>query len=313
MKNNMLHAYICPREARNAADLSSVAPRAAQKALRFHASFPEYAETPLTVLPALAKALGVQCIFVKDESKRFGLNAFKALGGSYAMSCVLATALGVGGEPDELGLPGLTAPRALQVLGTQTFVTATDGNHGRGVAWAAKKLGHRAVVYLPRGSAAERLENIRAEGAQAFITELSYDDAVRKARRDAEENGWILLQDTAWDGYEEVPTHIMQGYLTLALEIVTQLQRTGEAPPTHLFLQAGVGSFAGAILGFFAALYGEKCPVSVIIEPESAACLYETATAGDGALHAAAGDLCTMMAGLACGEPCTVSWKILSA
>ena len=139
-------------------------------------------------------------------------------------------------------------PAARRALGDITFVTATDGNHGRGVAWAARLLGQKAVVYMPKGSAAERLENIRAQGAQAEITEYNYDDAVRLANRMAEEHGWILIQDTAWPGYEEIPAHIMQGYTTLAAETLQQLEEQGAERPTHLFLQAGVGSFAGAAL-----------------------------------------------------------------
>lgn len=143
---------------------------------------------------------------------------------------------------DELTFPALTEPKAREKLGEVTFVTATDGNHGRGVAWAARELGCRAVVYLPKGSAQERLDNILALGARAEITDLNYDDAVRLATRKSEENSWVLIQDTAWPGYEQIPAWIMEGYTTLAGEIFDQLTEAGEEPPTHLFLQAGVGS-----------------------------------------------------------------------
>ena len=276
----------------------------AQAVRQFHRSFPEYAPTPLIRLDALAKSLGVARISVKDESYRFGLNAFKVLGGSYAIGNVIAEKLGI--HPAALSYSLLTSPATAEKLGKLTFVTATDGNHGRGVAWTANRLGMNCVVYLPRGSAQERLMNIRALGAQATITDLNYDDAVRLANRMAEENGWIMVQDTAWEGYESIPTWIMQGYTTMALEAWEQL--AGEKP-THIFLQAGVGAMAGAVTGFFADLFGEERPIITIVEPEQADCLFRSAKAG--ALRCVSGDLKTIMAGLACGEPCTVGWQML--
>lgn len=283
----------------------------AEKTSRFHSGLPGYAPTPLVSREALAEKLGVGKLWIKDESKRFGLNAFKALGGSYAMGQYLAQKQG---EPLEtLSFEELCSPQAKRALGEVTFVTATDGNHGRGVAWAARLLGQKAVVYMPKGSAQERLENIRAQGAQAEITEYNYDDAVRLADRMGKEHGWVLVQDTAWPGYEEIPAHIMQGYTTLAREIAVQLEEMGEEKPTHLFLQAGVGSFAGAALGYFTALWGDERPVTVIVEPDRADCLFRSAKADDGTLHFVTGDMNSMMAGLCCGEPCTISWEILNA
>lgn len=286
-------------------DLALTSSEATQAAHVFHTSLPGYAPTPLVSLDAQAKHLGIAKLWVKDESHRFGLNAFKGLGGSYAIAEYLCGRLGI--PVDEKAFALLTSPETREKLGEITFVTATDGNHGRGVAWAARVFGHRSVVYMPKGSALERLENIRAQGAQAEITDLNYDDAVRLASRMADEKGWVLIQDTAWDGYEDVPTHIMQGYTTLAWEIAQALDQ----PPTHLFLQAGVGSVAGAVSGYFAALYGDQRPVTVICEPDQADCLYRTAKADDGNLHFVTGDMNSMMAGLCCGEPCTVSWDIL--
>lgn len=300
-----------PRGQRPGADLTLTSPGEAEKARRFHSGLPGYAPTPLVSLDGLAHSLGVSKIWIKDESKRFGLNAFKALGGSYAMARCLSEKLG---KPlEEMSFEELCAPAARRALGDITFVTATDGNHGRGVAWAARLLGQKAVVYMPKGSAAERLENIRAQGAQAEITEYNYDDAVRLANRMAEEHGWILIQDTAWPGYEEIPAHIMQGYTTLAAETLQQLEEQGAERPTHLFLQAGVGSFAGAALGFFTSVWGEERSVTAIVEPDRADCLFRTAQADDGALHFVTGDMDSMMAGLCCGEPCTISWKIIDA
>lgn len=183
-------------------------PKKAEQVRAFHRSLPEYGETPLRFLPALAERLGVSAIAIKDESARFGLGAFKGLGGSYCVSRYQA------GHPGE---------------GPVTFVTATDGNHGRGIAWAAQRMGCRAVVYMPAGSAEERLENIRALGAEASRTSLNYDDTVRYASSQAAQNGWVLVQDTSWPGYEEIPALIMQGYLTMADEAADQLE--GRCPP----------------------------------------------------------------------------------
>ena len=263
-------------------------PDTAENVRRFHAGLADYAATPLTHLPGLAAALGVRSVHVKDESHRFGLNAFKALGGSYCL-----------GRYMEGKLPGAEPV---------TFVTATDGNHGRGIAWAAARLGQRSVVYMPAGSSAERLENIRTLGAEASITDRNYDDTVRLAAKMAEEHGWVLVQDTAWPGYEEIPRWIMEGYTTMALEAAGQL---GALRPTHIFLQAGVGAMAGAVAGFFSALYGEARPKIIIVEPETADCYYKTVLAGDGNIRTVGGSLATIMAGLACGEPCSLGWDVL--
>ena len=272
----------------------------------YHESFPQYAPTPLAALPETAELLGLGSIHVKDESRRFGLNAFKVLGGSYAIGRWMGEKLGL--PADELNYSTLTSEENREKLGAVTFVAATDGNHGRGVAWTARELGMKSVVYMPRGSAAERLENIRAAGADASITDYNYDDTVRLAAAHAEEYGWVLVQDTAWDGYEEIPRHIMQGYCTMGLEAAEQLPEA----PTHIFLQAGVGAMAGAMAGFFATLYGEKRPVITVVEPNRADCIFKTAEADDGKLHFVTGDMDTIMAGLACGEPCALAWDVLS-
>ncbi len=278
----------------------------AEAALRFHRSIPGHEATELVSLDVLAAHLGVARVWVKDESSRFGLNAFKGLGGSYAAARVIADRLGI--DPANLTFDLLTRPDIAEKIARLTFVTATDGNHGRGLAWTCRMLGAGCVVYMPRGSAAERLENIRAQGAQAQILDLNYDDSVRFAAAQAQEHGWVLVQDTSWDGYEQIPTWIMQGYTTMGLEAAYQL---GNRVPTHVFLQAGVGAMSGAITGFLANYYGREQPRICIVEPNEADCVYRTAAAGDGRLHAVAGDLPTMMAGLACGEPCGVGWRQL--
>ena len=277
----------------------------AKEVHHFQASFPVYKETPLAELKETAKDMGLADIYVKDESYRFGLNAFKVLGGSYAIGNYLAKRLGK--NISEMPYEKLVSEDVKKELGEITFVTATDGNHGRGVAWTARQLQQKAVVYMPKGSAAERLNNILAEGADASITELNYDEAVRLANSQAEEKGWVMVQDTAWDGYEDIPTWIMQGYGTMAYEAYTQLPEK----PTHIFLQAGVGSMAGAVAGFFSAVYGEDRPIITVVEPNKADCVFRTAEAADGKLHFVTGDMDTIMAGLACGEPCSIGWNVL--
>lgn len=283
----------------------------AQTVRRFHQSFPEYSVTPLVELKSLAEELGVSNIFVKDESYRFGLNAFKVLGGSYAIAREIGIRMGISEE--ELTLARLLQPDVQARLGQLRFVTATDGNHGRGVAWTAKRLGHRAVVFMPKGTAEERLENIRKLGAEASITDCNYDDSVRLARQYAVEHEGIVVQDTSWEGYHNVPLHIMQGYTTMGAEIVEQLAAYGDQAPTHVFLQAGVGAMAGAMAGFIADYYKEARPVITIVEPTKADCLYRTALANDGKLHIVDGALDSIMAGLCCGEPCSIGWQQLAA
>lgn len=280
------------------------------KSRAFHSSFPQYSITPLARLDTMAKYLGVGGLYIKDESYRFGLNAFKVLGGSFAMARYIAQKMGK--DVSELSYEYMTSDRLRKEFGQATFFTATDGNHGRGVAWAANKLGQKAVVHMPKGSAKARFDNIAKEGAQVTIEELNYDDCVRLANSEAEatKNG-VMVQDTAWDGYEEIPSWIMQGYGTMASEAADQLRQIGVNRPTHIFIQAGVGSLAGAIQGFFANLFPDCPPKVVIMEASAAECLYRGALVGDGNPRIVTGELRTIMAGLACGEPNTLSWDIL--
>ena len=281
-----------------------------KKARAFHESFPQYTVTPLTKLEKMADMLGLGEVYIKDESYRFGLNAFKVLGGSFAMARYIAQQTGK--DVSELPYNVLTSDALKEEFGQATFFTATDGNHGRGVAWAANKLGQKAVVLMPKGTTQTRLNNILAEGATATIEEYNYDECVRMANDMAmkTENG-IMVQDTAWDGYEEIPAWIMQGYGTMAMEAYDQLQDYGCERPTHVFIQAGVGSLAGAVQGYFANRYPENPPKVVVVEAEAAACLYKGASVGDGSIQIVDGDMVTIMAGLACGEPNTISWDIL--
>ncbi|MCI6320560.1 MAG: diaminopropionate ammonia-lyase, partial [Clostridiales bacterium] len=220
------------------------------KASAFHRSFPQYSITPLAKLDGMASRLGVGGLYVKDESYRFGLNAFKVLGGSFAMGRYIAQQMGR--DVSEMTYEYLTSAAFRQEFGQATFFTATDGNHGRGVAWAANKLGQKAVVHMPKGSSQSRFENIRKEGAQVTIEDVNYDDCVRMAAAEAAQTKHgVVVQDTAWEGYEEIPAWIMQGYGTMAGEAADQLRQVGVNRPSHVFIQAGVGSLAGAVVGFF--------------------------------------------------------------
>ena len=278
----------------------------AKRALDFHSTFPQYQPTPLHSLDALAQAIGLKKIFVKDESYRFGLNAFKVLGSSYAVARILSFRFG----SNILSFDQLTDGRLEPNM--FTFTTTTDGNHGRGLAWTARQLNQKAVIYMPRGTKRERFENIAKENAEVSITKMNYDDTVRFTREQAKLNGWTLVQDTTMDRYAIMPRLIMQGYLTMAREIFEQLSDQLSEPPTHVFLQAGVGSMAGSIAAFLTNVYGINRPKVIIVEPYEADCIYQTALANDGKVHATSGRLNTMMAGLACGEPCQLAWDLLS-
>lgn len=282
-------------------------PQAATAARRFHSGLVGYQVTPLHDLPGLARLAGVGKLLLKDEGQRFQLQAFKVLGAAYAVARLLAQHYGL--PPAQLDFQMLaTALRSQEQL---TLVTATDGNHGRAVAWAAQQLGQRAMVYLPAAAAPSRVAAITAHGAEAVVTDLNYDDAVRLAARQAEEQGWLLLQDTAWTGYEEVPAWIMQGYTTLAAEAWEQMQAM-RLQPTHVFLQAGVGSLAGSQVGYWQTQRQlERPPRFVIMEPSSAACFCLSAKNGAEEPQAVTGDLQTIMAGLSCGEPNPLAWPIL--
>lgn len=281
-----------------------------KKALEFHKSFPTYEITPLRSLSLLADEIGVKNIFVKDESYRFGLNAFKVLGGSYAMGRYISDKLGE--DIKDLPYDKLVSKDTKDKVGDITFFTATDGNHGRGVAYSANILNQKSVVYMPKGSSITRLDNIKKEGAEASITDMNYDDAVRLAYSESlkVDNG-IIVQDTAWEGYVDIPTWIMQGYGTMAYEALNQLTEYGTKRPTHIFVQAGVGSLAGAIQGFFASYFKGNPPIVVVCESDLCDCLYKGAVANDGDIRTVGGDMQTIMAGLACGEPNILGWEIL--
>ena len=281
-----------------------VSPDVQRSVVNFHQSLPGYHPTPLAKLTQLAKYLGISDLWVKNEASRFDLKAFKVLGASYAIGKMLAKKL-------KLDVKRFTFEQILShtsKLQNLTFVTATDGNHGRAVAWAANKLGCKAVVYMPKGSSKVRLEAIRNFGAEASIINGNYDDAVRLAAKQSTEKEWILLQDTSWPGYEEIPTYIMQGYITLLIETFQQIDGRW---PSHVFVQAGVGSLAAALQAFLCHYRDKPRPFFAVVEPTKAACFYKSMIIADGKPHAVQGDLDTIMAGLACGEPSRIAWEIL--
>lgn len=272
--------------------------------LNFHQTVPGYKETPLYSLNDFSSSTGIGNVYIKDESHRFGLNAFKGLGSIYSAAGYLK-------ERHSIEFSTLDELLAqLQDKTPETFVTATDGNHGKGIAWAAQLLKQRALVYMPKNTRESRVEAIEALGGEVTVTELNYDDTVRYASNIAHENNWQLMQDTSWDGYEDIPLKIMQGYSAIISEIRVQLKDNFNEL-THVFLQAGVGSFAGAMAASLIQSMDHTNIKIVIVEPDNASCLYKSAEHTSGKPQNVGGDLQTIMAGLSCGEPSTQGWSIL--
>ncbi|HEX2492304.1 MAG TPA: diaminopropionate ammonia-lyase [Steroidobacter sp.] len=271
---------------------------------------PIYQRTPLVKLDGIARRARVGRVFYKDESSRFGLGSFKALGGAYAVARVLCDRLRQVLEKD-ITIADLARGVYREHTNQVTVTCATDGNHGRAVAAGARVFGCRCVVFLHAGVSAERERAIASYGAQIVRVQGSYDDSVRAAQRAADAEGWTVVSDTSWPGYEAIPSIVMQGYTVMLREILEQLRESGEAAPTHVFVQAGVGGLAAAVVAHLWEELGAAAPIFVIVEPERAACLFASAEAGrPTAVH---GELDTIMAGLACGEVSEVAWRILAA
>lgn len=286
-------------------------PGLGQHIRRLHSDIPGYRMSPLKGLPRLASRLGLGGIWVKDESERLTLNSFKVLGGAYAIYRRLLQRAGLDEEQislrDVLSLTG----NIREKLGHPIFCTATDGNHGCGVAWAANKMGFRSIIYVHKLTTKDRIRAIEREGGEVRVVDGNYDDAVRQANIDAKANGWDVISDTSWEGYEDVPKWIMQGYATMFVETQEQFAAMGIMRPSHLFVQAGVGSLAAAAIGYYNQLFEDNVPLSMVVEPTKAACLYESLRIGDGKPHSIEGDLETIMAGLACGDPNPIAWETL--
>ena len=280
-----------------------------EQARRFHRQIPGYRPSPLRALPGLASMLSVGGIWVKDESQRLDLNSFKVLGGSFAIYQFIRSQLGLDGA--DLTYDELVSEATKAKIGDITFATATDGNHGRGVAWGASKLHCSSVIYVHKDTSIARIRAIEAYGAEVRVVDGNYDDAVHQASVDADANGWQVISDTSWEGYTDIPSWVMQGYTTMLTETQEQLAGTGIIKPTHVFIQAGVGALAAATTGFNSSRFGADRPTTVVVEPSEAKCLYHSASIGDGRPHDVTGDLQTIMAGLACGEPSPIAWDIL--
>lgn len=259
--------------------------------------------TPLVKLTALAQALGVAAFYVKDESKRGSLNAFKLLGGSHAVTQILCKMTGL--TPDEYFSNSPVAKEKIAALGTLTFAAASDGNHGRSVAYAAHFVGQKAVIYMPKGTAEDRIKNIKALGAKVTVTQGNYDDCARMITLDSEKNGWVMVPDTASEGDPQIARWVMQGYLTMASEIIEQI----DAPPTHVFLQAGVGSMAATMLTALKLEYQNTPPKFYIMEPHQADCFFRSGQKGEAV--SVTGELDSIMAGLACGVPSPDAWSLI--
>jgi len=281
----------------------------ANTARRFHKQIPGYRMSALQGLPNLATMFGVGGIWVKDESSRLQLNSFKVLGGSFALYRYLQKQLGILGEDTSFSY--LASDEVKQKVGDLVFASATDGNHGRGIAWSAKKLGFKCVIYVHSETTIRRIDAIKSNGAKVVVVDGNYDDAVRQVAIDAKANGWTIISDTSWDNYTEIPTWIMQGYLTMLTEAQEQFGGVGLVKPTHVFIQAGVGALAASVIGFYHALFGQDAPKCIVVEPDKADCLYKSALADDGKPHSVKGDLDTIMAGLSCGDPSPIAWEIL--
>jgi diaminopropionate ammonia-lyase len=287
------------------ADADNLSVAAAKQVEHFLSYRENHAETPLHSLPALASACDVQAIYIKDEGLRLGLGSFKALGGSYAVIRLTLEAaerqLGRGVDVAELRSADVQA-----VAAHMTVTCATDGNHGRSVAQGAQLVGAKAVIFVHAGVSEQRIAAIARYGADIIRVNGNYDDSVAEAARTAEERGWTVVSDTSWPGYERIPSLVMQGYTAMVREALRQL----DAPPTHCFVQSGVGGVAAAVFGHLTLALGAHRPICVVVDPERAACLVETAKAGH--LVKVAPGAPTVMAMLECYEPSLVAWRILS-
>jgi diaminopropionate ammonia-lyase len=270
-------------------------------------AWPGYAPTPLLSLPEVAKAARVAAVYWKDESGRFGLGSFKALGGAYAVMRLLAAELAKRGTANAATAAELAGGQYREATAGITVTCATDGNHGRSVAWGAQRFGCRCVIFVHEGVSEGRREAIARYGAEIRVVPGTYDDAVRETRRTAAREGWFVVSDTSYPGYTEVPRDVMQGYRVMAAEAAAALP----APPTHVFVQGGVGGVAAAVSAQMRAEYGAAGapPRLVVAEPDAAACLLVSAEAGE--ITSVEGPLDTLMAGLACGEPSLLAWQEL--
>jgi len=294
--------YRTPLHPADAEMLGEAGAAAAERYLGFREG---HAPTPLHALPTLAAALGVGAVHIKDEGQRLGLGSFKALGGAYAVAnLVLEEAARQLGRPVDVA--DLNSPEVRKVASAMTFACATDGNHGRSVAQGAQLVGARAVIFVHGGVSDARVAAIARFGAEMVRVEGTYDESIVEAARVSAAKGWTVVSDTSWDGYERIPGLVMQGYTVIVREALRQLAE----PPTHVFVQAGVGGIAAALAGYFALLMGDNRPTFVVVDPARAACIFETAKAGHPVKIAHGAP--TVMAMLECYDPSPLAWRVLS-
>lgn len=268
--------------------------------------WPGYQATPLHFLPTLASELGIGALYYKDESFRFTLKSFKALGGAYAVLRVLEQKIRKQYPDAAVGARDILNGQYRQVTAATTVTCATDGNHGRSVAWGAKMFGCRCVIYVHATVSQARVKAIESFGAEVVRVAGNYDDSVRHAAEQAQRHGWTVVSDTTYEGYRDIPVDVMHGYGVMAREVIAQLH--GE-PPTHVIVQAGVGALAASVCAVFWHHWQSRRPRLIIVEPEAAGCFFESGQQGRAvAVH---GELDTVMAGLACGEVSPLAWEIL--
>ena len=268
-------------------------------------AWPGYALTPLVSLNTLAEKAQVAKIFYKDEGPRFGLGSFKALGGAYAVSQLLRREIARIKSIDMPAISKLLDGSHSDVISEVTVCCATDGNHGRSVAWGAQTFGCKCVILIHSTVSEGRKQAIETYGATVIRTKGNYDDSVREAQEAATREGWFVVSDTSYPGYTEIPKDVMQGYELMAAEACEQMQ----SKPTHIFLQTGVGGMAAAVAAYTKRRYGDERPVIILADPDQSACWLESIRFGTPSpVH---GDLNTLMAGLACGEVSVIAWDIL--
>jgi diaminopropionate ammonia-lyase len=267
--------------------------------------WPGYQATPLHRLTHLAARFGVQSIDYKDESQRFALKSFKALGGAYAVFRLIQKAIARQYPGVQATVADILSGRFKETIAALTVTCATDGNHGRSVAWGAQTFGCCCVIYVHQSVSQGRADAIAAFGAEVIRVSGNYDDSVRHAEQQAKAHGWTVVSDTTYEGYREIPIDVMHGYGVMAREVVAEMP----TPPTHVIVQAGVGAFAAAVCATFWLAWGAERPRFILVEPQNAACFFESGLVGHPV--AVAGELDTVMAGLACGEVSPVAWDIL--
>lgn len=268
--------------------------------------WPGYQTTTLHNLPALAKKLGISTLVYKDESTRFGIKSFKALGGAYAVFRLIQRSIAEKHNGHVATPQEVLSGKYSDIVSALTVTCATDGNHGRSVAWGAQLFGCHCVIFIHATVSEGRRAAIAAYGAEVIRVQGNYDDSVHHAAQQAAEHGWTVVSDTTYEGYRDIPIDVMHGYGVMAREMITQLKNTA---PTHVLVQAGVGALAAAVCAAFWQEWGIDRPTFVIIEPEQADCFFQSGLAGKPVI--VSGDMNTVMAGLACGEVSPVAWEIL--